>query len=92
MYKKKISIFDFIWIIIAGILFGLRYVKIINVDYGIFGSTYITFVQKISNCSLPIVNTLKTCQNIDIINFVWLLVIGIFIVIQLMVLIKKFKK
>jgi hypothetical protein len=69
MYKNnKIKLIDFIWIVIAGILFSLRYVKIMSVDYGVFGNTYITFVQKISNCSLPIYNLLQTCQNVNLIN------------------------
>ncbi|MCK9292474.1 MAG: hypothetical protein WCY27_03460 [archaeon] len=90
--KKKVGIFDFVWIIIAGIFFSLRYVKIINVDWGILGSANITFVQKLSDCSLPIVNALDTCKNIGLINTIWWVVIGVLVVVQLVVLANKLKK
>jgi len=90
--KNKIGIFDFVWILIAGIVFSLRYIKIINVDWGFLGSANITFVQKLSNCSLPIVNALDTCKNVDLINIIWWAVFGILVVVQLVVLANKFKK
>ena len=89
--KFKIGVFDLIWLLFAGVAFGLRYVKIISVDFGIFGSTYITFIQKINNCSLPIINTLKTCQNITITNIIWWAVIGMLVVVQLIVLANRLK-
>jgi len=91
-HRNKVSVFDFIWVLIAAVVFALRYVKIVNVDFGIFGSSYITFVQKISDCSLPVVNALTTCQNVSIINIIWWGVIGILIVIQLVVLANKLRR
>ncbi len=90
--ENKISVFDFIWVFIAAIVFSLRYVKIINSDFGIFGSTYVTIIQKISDCSLPIVNTVTTCQNVSIINIIWWAVIGILVIVQLIILANKLKK
>jgi len=76
-------------VFIAAILFALRYVKIINVDYGFFGSNYITFVEKISNCSLPVMNALDTCKNVDLVNIIWWAVIAILVIIQFVVLFKN---
>jgi hypothetical protein len=90
-HKNRISVFDFIWVLIAAIVFSLRYIKIINVDFGVFGSTYITFVQKISDCSLPVLNALNTCQNVSIVNIVWWLIIAVLVIIQLIVLANKLR-
>jgi len=90
--RNKVSVFDFVWVLIAAIIFSLRYIKLVNVDFGIFGSTYITFVQKISDCNLPVVNALQTCQNVSIINIIWWAVIAILIIIQLIVLANKLRK
>ncbi len=92
MNKNKINIFNFVWIFIAAIVFALRYVKIISFDVGILESTYTSFTQKLANCSMPLVNMLDTCKNIDLINMFWWIVIGIFVIVQIVVLVNKFKK
>ena len=91
-HKNKVNVFDFVWVFIAAIIFGLRYIKIMVVDFGFFGSSYVTIVQKVSDCNSIIVSALQTCQNVNTINTVWWIVIGILVIIQLVVIFNKLKK
>lgn len=79
--------------ILAILLFVARYIKFIKVfDFGDLGSTYISFVEKISYCGNQVIGLLDTCKNVGTLNIVWWVVIGILLLIQVFLIYKMFKK
>ncbi|MFA5745464.1 MAG: hypothetical protein WCX82_04030 [archaeon] len=86
---KELNLWDFKLLFVAALLFALRYVKISRVDFGFLGETYISFVQEIKNCTLPIINATERCSNVSLINTIFWIVFGILILIQLIILYNK---
>jgi Na+/proline symporter len=91
--SKKIKIIDFIPGVLAILLFVARYIKFFKViDFGDLGKVYISFVQKIQECSKPLISRLDTCSGIGTTNTIWWIAIVVLLAVQGFILYKKFAK
>lgn len=89
---EKLNLWDFKLLFVAASLFVLRYIKISRVDFGFLGETYISFVQEIKNCTLPIISATERCSTVSLINTLFWIVFGVLILLQLIIIYNKIKK
>lgn len=91
--KMKIKITDFVPGVLAILAFVARYIKFYKVvDFGDFGKVYISFVQKMQECSKPLYKMLDGCSGVGTMNTIWWIVIAALLLVQVFILYKRFAK
>lgn len=91
--NTKIKITDFVPGVLAILAFVARYIKFYKVvDFGDFGKVYISFVQKMQECSKPLYSMLDGCSGVGTMNTIWWIVIAVLLLVQIFILYKRFAK